>query len=100
AAPDDATYQIFLGAFLAQAGRLREAEVVRRRATRCKVGFVDEAFFNLGLVLRALERYAEARDCFQRALKLDPKYKKVRRELADIERVLKLTRKGLTKRWS
>lgn len=88
ASPSDATYRIFLGALLARAGRLQEAEVVHRRATRCKEGCIDEAFLNLGLVLRALERYSEARKCFQRALELDPKYKHARKELTDVEHVI------------
>lgn len=92
AAPADATYHIFLGALLAHAGRSEEAEAVHRRATGCKVGCIDEAFLNLGLVLRPRERYAEARECFQRALALDPKYKEARRKLEDVESVLQITR--------
>lgn len=92
--PSDATYRIFLGAVLARAGRLQEAEAVHRRATRCKEGCIDEAFLNLGLVLRALERYSDARKCFQRALDIDPKYKEARKELSDVERVLELNRNG------
>jgi tetratricopeptide (TPR) repeat protein len=92
--PSDATYRIFLGAFLARAGRLREAEAVHRGATRCKEGCIDEAFLNLGLVLRALERYSDARKCFQRALDIDPKYKAARKELSDVEAVIELKRNG------
>ena len=90
--PSDATYRIFLGALLAVSGRLQEAEAVHRRATRCKEGCIDEAFHNLGLVLRALERYSDARKCFQRALQLDPKYKAAREALSDIEHVIELNR--------
>src|SRR5947209_11525770 len=86
--PSDATCLIFLGALLALAGRLEEAEAAHRRATRCKVGCIDEAFLNLGLVLRALERYSDARKCFQRALAIDPKYKHARKELSDVEHVI------------
>jgi tetratricopeptide (TPR) repeat protein len=92
--PSDATYRIFLGAVLARAGRLQEAEAVHRRATRCKEGCIDEAFLNLGLVLRALERYSDARKCFQRALDIDPKYKEARKELSDVERAIELNRKA------
>ena len=90
--PSNATYRIFLGSFLARAGRLQEAEAVHRRATRCKEGCIDEAFLNLGLVLRALERYADARKCFQRALVIDPKYKAAREELSDVEHVIEKIR--------
>jgi tetratricopeptide (TPR) repeat protein len=88
----DATYHIFLGALLAQAGRLDEAEAVHRRATRCRKGAIDEAFLNLGFVLRARRRYAKARKCFERALVLDPKYKEARKALSDVEHVLQITR--------
>ena len=90
--PSDATYRIFLGGFLARAGRLQEAEAVHRRATRCKEGCIDEAFLNLGLVLRALERYADARKCFLRALVINPKYKAAREELSDVEHVIEKIR--------
>ena len=90
--PSDATYRIFLGAFLARAGRLQEAEAVHRRAIRCKKGCIDEAFLNLGFVLRALERYSDARKCFQRALVIDPKYKAAREALSDVEHVIEKIR--------
>jgi tetratricopeptide (TPR) repeat protein len=88
ARPSVTTDYIFLGALLATSGRLSEAEAVHRQATRCKEGDRDEAFLNLGLVLRALGRFSEAQKCLKRALVLDPKYKKARKELADIEYVL------------
>jgi tetratricopeptide (TPR) repeat protein len=91
----DATDHIFLGALLATAGRLPEAEAVHRRATKCKEGCRDEAFLNLGLVLRALRRYSEARQCFQRALDIDPKYKAARKELSDVEHVIELSRNAI-----
>ena len=90
--PEDATYHIFLGALLASAGRLDEAEAVHRRATRCKVGCIDEAFLNRGFVLRALERYVDARKCFLQALKITPKYKEAREALLDVDHVIRLRR--------
>jgi tetratricopeptide (TPR) repeat protein len=73
---------------------LQDAAAVHRRATRCKEGCIDEAFLNLGFVLRALERYSEARKCFQRALEIDPKYKEAKEALADIEGVMEPKREG------
>jgi len=90
--PSHSTSYIYLGALLALEGRLAEAEVVHRQATLCKEGCIDEAFLNLGLVLRALERYSDTRKCFQRALAIDPKYKEAAKELTDVERVIKLNR--------
>ena len=54
--PHSAHGHIYLGAMLARCGRLNEAEAADRRGTLCKTGAVDEAFLNLGLVLRAQER--------------------------------------------
>lgn len=86
--PHDATDRIFLGAVLARAGLLEEAEAVHRDATRCEKGPIDEAFLNLGFILRAQERFKEARDCFKRALAIDPNYKDAKRALADVETAL------------
>jgi len=87
-----ATWHIFLGALLAVTGRLTEAEAVHREATRCPKGCIDEAYLNLGLVLRAQRRYKEARSSFQKALKITPTYKEARRHLDDMEHVLLLAR--------
>ena len=92
--PDDAQGYIYLGGMLARLGRLDEAEEVHRRGTHCKTGCIDEAFLNLGYVLRAKERYAEAFGCFDRALAIDPKYKEARVARRDVGRVLKLRRGG------
>jgi tetratricopeptide (TPR) repeat protein len=78
---------------LAVSGRLTEAEAVHRKATRCPEGCIDEAHLNLGLVLKARQRYAEARACFQKALKITPNYKDALRQLKDMEQGLILTRK-------
>lgn len=84
--PDDATYRIFLGGVLARQGRLHEAAEVHRAATGCAEGCIDEAFLNLGLVLRALGRFAEAAECLREAIRLDPDYRAARRALRDVER--------------
>jgi tetratricopeptide (TPR) repeat protein len=94
AQPQDATYHIYLGAVLAAAGRLDEAEVVHRKATRCRTGCIDEAHLNLGFVLRAQGRYSEARACFQRALKISPKYEEAKEAFQDVSHILRI--KGAT----
>jgi tetratricopeptide (TPR) repeat protein len=88
--PNDATGYIYLGAVLAQQGRLREAEETHRKATECSEGCIDEAFLNLGLVLRAQERFQEAAECFRKAIDLDPKYREAKMALRDTEQCLKL----------
>jgi tetratricopeptide (TPR) repeat protein len=76
--PRDATYRIFLGGVLAKQGRLHEAEEAHRGAVACAEGCSDEAYLNLGLVLRARERFRDAADCFREALRLDSEYRAAR----------------------
>ena len=91
--PRDASGYICLGAVLAKSGQLAEAEKVHRRGTQCETGAVDEAYLNLGLVLRALQRYAEAAECFREAIRLDPNYDAAKDALRDVELCLKLNAK-------
>ena len=87
--PTDAAGRIYLGAVLAKQGRLAEAEAVHRGATEdCYEGCIDEAFLNLGFVLRAQERFAEARGAFLEALRINPGYDYARRALRDVERCI------------
>jgi tetratricopeptide (TPR) repeat protein len=90
--PTDASAYIYLGGLLALEGRLKEAEKTHRRATLCEQGCIEEAFLDLGFVLRAQERYPEALACFQRALEIDPKYKDAKKALIDVERVIEINR--------
>ncbi len=90
-APDNAGRHIFLGAVLARKGDLVAAEKVHRDGTRCPRGDIDEAYLNLGYVLRAQERYDEALDCFTKALELTPEYEEAIVAKRDIEKVLEYT---------
>ena len=92
AEPDEATSYIFLGAVLAKQGRLLEAQEVHRTATQCPRGCIDEAWHNLGLILRAREDFDEAAQCFREAIRLDPDYREAKRALRDVERCLRLKR--------
>ena len=87
-APDDSMPYIYLGSILAAQGQLAEAEQVHRRGAACKECRVDEAWHNLGLVLRAQGRYDEALACFETALKLDPQYKAARLAARDVRRAM------------
>ncbi len=84
AAPLDATGYIYLGSTLARQGRLSAAEIVHRKATACTEGCIDEAYYNLGLVLRGQGRLEESRDCFESALQLDSNYQEAREALEDV----------------
>lgn len=85
---DNAGGHIFLGMVLAKKGDFSGAEASHREATRCSIGAVDEAYLNLGLVLRAQERYKEALACFERALELTPDYREATVAKADIEKTI------------
>jgi tetratricopeptide (TPR) repeat protein len=90
--PDDAGRNIFLGALLAKKGDFRGAEECHRKGTRCSKGCVDEAYLNLGLVLRAQERYEEALECFIRALELTPDYEEAIIGKSDLEKAIAFLR--------
>jgi tetratricopeptide (TPR) repeat protein len=83
--PDDAGSYIFLGAAQARQGKLKQAEETHRRATQCTDGCIDEAYCNLGLVLRGQGRLAEAAECFRKAVEISPKYADAIEALEDVE---------------
>lgn len=89
--PNDASSYIFLGAVLARDGKLREAESVHRRATRCSEGCLDEAWHNLGLVLRGQGRLSDAAPCFRKAIEIEPEYANAIEALEDVESALALS---------
>ncbi|WP_337174834.1 tetratricopeptide repeat protein [Paludisphaera sp.] len=89
AAPEQAGARIYLGGVLALGGKLQEAEGVLRAATRCAEGCRDEAYLNLGLVLRSLDRLDEAAECLATALELDPGYKAAKHALRDVRQALR-----------
>ena len=93
---DDATSYIYLGTCYALQGRLDEAEAQHRRGTECGEGCIDEAWLNLGLVLRARRRYEEAESCFEQALEMDPEYRAAARALADVKEARKIRDRELS----
>jgi tetratricopeptide (TPR) repeat protein len=88
--PDEAASFIFLGSVQARQGNLKAAEASHRRATTCTAGCIDEAFHNLGLVLRGQGRFTEAAECFRKAIEVDPEYKDAVEALEDVTRVVGL----------
>ena len=88
--PDDSAPYIYIGSILVKSGRLNEAEEYHRKATLCTEGCIDEAYLNLGYVLRAQERYTEALDCFNKALEIDPEYKEAIEGVEDLEKLNEL----------
>jgi len=81
ARPEHASGHIYAGGVLARLGRFDEAMASHTKATQCPEGQIDEAYFNLGLVLRAQERFDEAKTCLERALEIDPSYAEAHFEL-------------------
>lgn len=75
----------------ARDGRLAEAEEAHRKATSLR-GDVDEAFLNLGLVLRAQGRFEEAAEAFECALAICAKYEEASEALADVREAIALRR--------
>jgi tetratricopeptide (TPR) repeat protein len=83
---------VFLGGVLAKQGRLAEAKVCHRRATKVRADFSlarDEAYLNLGWILRAERRYREALLCLEHAVALDPNYTAAIESRADVQAALK-----------
>ena len=88
--PDDAGGYVFKGAVQARQGKLHEAEATHRRATQCSEGAIDEAYQNLGLVLRGQGRLLEAAECFQKAIEMDADNYDAIEALQDVKSALAL----------
>jgi tetratricopeptide (TPR) repeat protein len=88
-APDEAMYLIFAGSVAFRDGRIERAEELARLAIRCPRGCIDEAYFNLGDYLVSQKRYAEAKECHQKAIELDSDYDIAYKRLADVNRTLR-----------
>ncbi|HEY0322195.1 MAG TPA: tetratricopeptide repeat protein, partial [Pyrinomonadaceae bacterium] len=58
--PKTSDHLIFLGATLSKMGKLSEAERCFRKAIKCKEGVIDEAYYNLGIILGGRGKYKEA----------------------------------------
>lgn len=88
--PEDAVSYIFLGAIQARKGDLVAAEATHRKAISCPKGDINEAYHNLGLVLRGQGRFAEAKECFAKAIELCPDYEEALVAHADVTHALNI----------
>jgi len=88
--PQDATYHVFLASNTFKRGLLKQSAACYRRALKCSEGCLDEAYFNLGGILLGQRNYSEAIECYQEALKIDPKYKIAKERLDDAKLALLL----------
>jgi tetratricopeptide (TPR) repeat protein len=92
--PDNASSWIFCGGIAFRQGRLKQFEAFNRRALKCKKVAFEEAWFNLGGALVAQDRLEEARECYLKAITLDPKYGIAKKRLKDVE--LAIAERGQT----
>jgi tetratricopeptide (TPR) repeat protein len=73
----------------AQAHQERFADAIETlRAATGLSGDPEEVYLNLGMFLRTLGRLPEAAENLQKALSIDPEYRKAREVLRDVERAL------------
>ena len=86
----EATFLIYQGVMLLRTEKFGEAVEVFQKATKCKEGCVEEAYYNLGIAQITQRNYKEALSCFEKALKLDPKYKEAKQQLRDMKKVLEI----------
>jgi tetratricopeptide (TPR) repeat protein len=76
---------ILRGGNLAALGNFTLAEECHRKAIEVGDCDVDEAWLNVGLVLRAQRRYAEAIDAIRRSIEIDPSSDMARKALRSME---------------
>ncbi|MBC8351405.1 MAG: tetratricopeptide repeat protein [Planctomycetes bacterium] len=88
--PGESASYIFLGAVQARQGKLTDAERTHRLATQCPEGLIDEAYHNLGLVLRGQGRLADAKVCFEKAIEIDNDYANAIEALKDVTTALEI----------
>lgn len=91
--PDESTVYTFLGDILFYQGRLPECEGTFRKGTTCGSGCMYEAYHNLGVALRAEDRFVEAAECFTHVLELNPGYEPAMDALKDIRAAIAFQRK-------
>ncbi len=92
--PQSTSNLVYLGAVLAKQGRFAEAKRYHRRAAGLGRGTWDEAYLNLGLILRAEGKYKAALECLDKAIEIDPKYKAAKRERKDVLEAIEIRKSG------
>jgi hypothetical protein len=79
----------YLGASYVGQGKIVQAEKTHRLAIACKEGCIDEAYLCLGQVLQWQGKLQEARDCFKKAIEIDPHYATAKKLLIGVEKRLR-----------
>lgn len=75
---------------MAKQGRYSEARHFHERAAKFDPLKADEAYFNLGLILRAEADYIEALRYFEKAIEIDPAYDDAKTARKDIIELLEI----------
>jgi len=87
-APEEGAYWVTLGEILTKRGKRRAARVAYQTAVDLEGADVDEAHFNLALLLRGQRRYEDALQQVRKALEIDPDYAEAHALRHDLEAVL------------
>jgi len=87
-AEGEGSYWVTYGEILAKRGKLKQARNAHLAAVEAATSDVDEAYFNLALLLRGERRYKEALVEVNKALKIDPDYAEAHVLRQDLEEVL------------
>lgn len=87
--PRNADWWAFLGSVLARQGRLAEAKEVWQQQIKLGTGATDEGHLNLGYIYRSERKYKIALRHAEKALAIDPKYKKAKSLRADLMNAMK-----------
>jgi tetratricopeptide (TPR) repeat protein len=87
--PLDPSYLIYAASIAFKRGNIQRAEKLVRQATECDDGALDEAFFNLGGYLLVQKKYQDAKECYLKAIEIDPDYDEAHKKLADLEKLQK-----------
>lgn len=74
--PDDASGYIWLAVSHWHRGDCERVIALMKRAVQCRTGCIDEAYLNLAIALRSQERYPEALEAVEAALKICPDFGK------------------------
>lgn len=86
---DEASYYIFIGTSYFRLGNIEKAEKFLLKATDCDEGFIDEAFYNLGIILCSKGKYQNAYKYFQKAIEIDSEYEEAKHWIEDLSKILK-----------
>lgn len=90
--PDETGGYILKGAALAKLGKYEEAKDEHLKATQLE-GNPEEAFTNLGLILRAELNLGEAKAAFENSLKIISNDESVEKNLEDVTNAIELQKK-------